>query len=147
MKLKRLGKTGMPKSRQRIVIDTNIFISFLINSDFSKLDKIIIEGKASLLLSAELVDELITVFDRPKFKKLITNKDKETLMSFFTEFGELVKIKSKVKLSRDHKDDFLLSLSIDGKATHLITGDADLLVLKKVKKTQILTVKEYFNQK
>ena len=137
----------MPASQQRIVIDTNIFISFLINSDFSKLDKIIIEGNATLLLSAELIAELISVFERPKFKKLITNKDKEVLMSFLDEFGELVKVKSNVKLSRDHMDDFLLSLSIDGKATHLITGDADLLVLKKVKKTKILTIKSFLSKK
>ncbi len=136
----------MPENHQRIVIDTNIFISFLINSDFSKLDKIIIEGNATMLLSSELINELISVFDRPKFKKIITNKDKEILMSFFTEFGELVRVKNKVKLSRDSKDDFLLSLSIDGKATHLITGDADLLILKKVKKTKILTIKDYFNE-
>ena len=68
-------------------------------------------------------------------------------MSFLDEFGELVKVKSNVKLSRDNMDDFLLSLSIDGKASHLITGDADLLVLKKVKKTKILTIKSFLSKK
>ena len=94
-----------------------------------------------------MINELITVFDRPKSKKIISTKDKEMLMSFFTKFGELIKVKSKVKLSRDFKDDFLLSLSIDDKASHLITGDADLLVLKKIKKTKILTIKEFLNEK
>jgi uncharacterized protein len=133
----------MPEKRLRIVVDTNIFISFLLNSNFTKLDKILIEGKAKLLLSDELVEELISVLDRPKFKKVISAKDKEKLMEFFTDFGELVEVKSKVKHSRDPKDDFLLALSMDGKATHLITGDADLLVLKKIQKTKILTIADF----
>lgn len=133
----------MPEKRLRVVIDTNIFISFLINRDFSKLDKIIIEGKAVLLLSEELLDEILTVLNRPKFKKYFSKKDIDILIDFLTEFGLLIKVKSKVKISRDHKDDFLLSLAIDGKATHLITGDADLLILKKVKKTAILTIQEF----
>jgi predicted nucleic acid-binding protein len=36
-----------------------------------------------------------------------------------------------------------LSLCVDGNATHLITGDKDLLVLKVYGKTKILTIKEY----
>jgi uncharacterized protein len=133
----------MPEKRLRVVIDTNIFISFLINRDFSKLDKIIIEGKAVLLLSEELLDEILTVLNRPKFKKYFSKKDIDILIDFLTEFGLFIKVKSKVKISRDHKDDFLLSLAIDGKATHLITGDADLLILKKVKKTTIITIQEF----
>ena len=143
MKLKRLEKNVMQLDQQRIVVDTNIFISFLINKDFSKLDKIIIDRKSILLLSLELVNELLEVLERPKFNKIISKKDKETLMSFFNSHGELVKVKSKIKLSRDLKDDFLLSLAIDGKATHLITGDKDLLILKKVKKTEIMTIQKY----
>lgn len=49
----------MPASQQRVVIDTNIFISFLINGNFSKLNKIILEDKAILILSSELINELI----------------------------------------------------------------------------------------
>lgn len=141
--MRRLEQIDMPEKRLRVVIDTNIFISFLINRDFSKLDKIIIEGKAVLLLSEELLDEILTVLNRPKFKKYFSKKDIDILIDFLTEFGLFIKVKSKVKISRDHKDDFLLSLAIDGKATHLITGDADLLILKKVKKTTIITIQEF----
>ena len=133
----------MPASQQRVVIDTNIFISFLINGNFSKLNKIILEDKAILILSSELINELLEVLNRPKFKKIISSKDKELLMSFFENHGELVKVRTKLTLSRDSKDDFLLALAIDGNASHLITGDEDLLVLKKVKKTRIVSIKKY----
>jgi putative PIN family toxin of toxin-antitoxin system len=128
----------MPLRKKRIIVDTNIFISFLINNDYSKLEKIIIEHEATLLLSNELIEELITVFSRPKFKKYISNEELNTLMLFFNEFGELVNVTPKIKLSRDANDDFLLSLAIDGKANFLITGDKDLLVLKKLIKPRLL---------
>jgi len=40
-----------------------------------------------------------------------------------------------------------LELANDGKATHLITGDKDLLVLEKLNSTQILTMADYFARK
>jgi putative PIN family toxin of toxin-antitoxin system len=136
----------MPLKKERIIVDTNIFISFLINRDYSKLDKIIIENKAILLLSDELIDELITVLSRPKFKKYISKEDLNTLMLFFNEYGELVNVTSKVKLSRDANDDFLLALAKDGKATFLITGDKDLLVLKKINQTKIVSISDFLKR-
>jgi predicted nucleic acid-binding protein len=35
-------------------------------------------------------------------------------------------------------------LAVDGKANYLISGDADLLVLKKIKKTKIISIKEFY---
>ena len=68
-------------------------------------------------------------------------------MSFFTNHGELIKVKSEVRISRDSKDDFLLALAIDRKASHLITGDEDLLVLKKIKKQKFFLLVNSFRSK
>lgn len=61
--------------------------------------------------------------------------------------AEFIKIKNIVADCRDPKDNFLLSLSVDGKATHLIAGDKDLLVLKVYGKTKILTMTEFCKKK
>ena len=135
----------MAKRPVRIVIDTNLFISFLINKDFSKLDKIIIEGRARLVLSVELLEEILAVIKRPKFKSIITEGDIETLLLFFNKFGELVPVPSQLNESRDEKDNFLLNLAIDGKATHLLTGDSDLLELKKIGNTIIIKIKDFLS--
>ena len=135
----------MAKRPVRIVIDTNLFISFLINKDFSKLDKIIIEGHTRLVLSVELLEEIFAVIKRPKFKSIITEGDIETLLLFFNKFGELVPVHSQLNESRDEKDNFLLNLAIDGKATHLLTGDSDLLELKKIGNTKIMKLKDFLS--
>ncbi|MBU1820688.1 MAG: putative toxin-antitoxin system toxin component, PIN family, partial [Bacteroidetes bacterium] len=57
--------------------------------------------------------------------------------------AEFIVVTSSVDICRDPKDNFLLALAKDGNATHLITGDKDLLVLKTMGETQILTIAEY----
>ena len=54
---------------------------------------------------------------------------------------------SDIKICRDEKDNFLLSLAVDGNADFLITGDQDLLELKEIEKTQIVTLNQYLKVK
>src|SRR4051812_30457882 len=126
----------MPKKKNRIIIDTNLWISFLLTNDFSKLDKIFEDKLITLLFSQTLLDEFIEVVQRPKFKKYFSFKDLESLLLQIKNEAEFIEVTSDIKLCRDSKDDFLLSLAKDGKATHLITGDKDLLDIKKFEKTK-----------
>ena len=54
-------------------------------------------------------------------------------------YGKLIEVTSETDVCRDSKDNFLLNLAVDGKADYLLTGDSDLLVVKKIKKTKIIT--------
>ncbi|WP_412467589.1 putative toxin-antitoxin system toxin component, PIN family [Pedobacter sp. KLB.chiD] len=45
---------------------------------------------------------------------------------------------------RDAKDNFLLSLCVDGNADFLLTGDQDLLSLEKIGTTNIKTIASFF---
>ena len=125
-----------------IILDTNLWISFLITKDFSFLDKYIETGKVKLVFSEELIQEFLAVSSRPKFQKYFTYKDIEHLLHVFDTFGVLVRVTSKLEFCRDIKDNFLLNLATDSKADYLITGDNDLLEIKGVQKTKILTIRE-----
>jgi putative PIN family toxin of toxin-antitoxin system len=114
-----------------------------LTSDFSKLDRIFKEGTVILLFSQTLLDEFLEVAQRPKFKKYFSLPDLERLLLRINEEAEFIEVVSDVKLCRDPKDDFLLSLAKDGKATHLITGDKDLLEIKTFGKTKIVTITNY----
>ena len=54
---------------KRIIFDTNLWISFLISKNLSKLDPLINEGKIKLLFSKESFEEFVDVVERPKFKR------------------------------------------------------------------------------
>ena len=125
------------------LIDTNLWISFLITKDHSKLDKILSDKLAILLYSQELIDEFIEVAQRPRFKKYFSTDDLQTLLMTMSARAYFIEISSSIEVCRDPKDNFLLALAKDGKGTHLITGDKDLLILKTYGKTKILTITEY----
>ena len=127
---------------KRIIIDTNLWISFLITKDYTKLDEILFAKKAVLVFSQELLDEFLEVAKRPKFRRFFSAEDIETLLETIEEYAIFVEVKSVVDICRDPKDNFLLALSKDGKANILLSGDKDLLTLGKFGKTKILTISE-----
>jgi putative PIN family toxin of toxin-antitoxin system len=133
----------MPKLKDRVIIDTNLWISFLITKEYSRLDTFLSDKLIILLYSQQLIDEFIEVAQRPKFKKYFTSKDLQVLLLAISRRAQFIDVSSIVEVCRDSKDNFLLALAKDGKASHLITGDKDLLVLKKFGKTKILTLTEY----
>lgn len=124
----------------RIVIDTNLWISFLITKNLSKLDEIIFSKQCTLIFSDELLDEFIEVSKRPKFEKFFSQSDIENLLETIEEYADFVSVQSKIDVCSDSKDNFLLALSADGDADFLLTGDNDLLEIQKFKKTTIVTI-------
>ena len=61
----------MPEKKHRIVIDTNLWISFLLTRDFSKLDRLMSLDQTILLISQELLEEIVEVAERPKLRKYL----------------------------------------------------------------------------
>jgi len=136
----------MQSNLNRIIIDTNLWISYLISKNYKWIDNLIIKQNYKLIFSQELIDEFLDVAKRPKFEKYFSTKDLEKLIDLFDNYGLYYKVTSNITLCRDLKDNFLLSLAKDSKADFLITGDNDLLVIKKFGKTQILTISEFKNK-
>jgi putative PIN family toxin of toxin-antitoxin system len=137
----------MKSKVSRIILDTNLWISFLISKDFSKLDELLFSKRCTLVFSQELLEEFVIVAKRPKFRRLFSSNDIEEILETIDEFADFIIVQSKNNICRDPKDNFLLSLAFDGKADFLITGDQDLLALTKFGTTKIVTIKEFLKEK
>ena len=133
----------MQKVKHRIIIDTNLWISFLLTKDLSKIDGLLKGNHAILLFSQELLEEFTTVAQRPKFKKYFSQAEIKNLLSKINNKAEFITVKYHLVICRDPKDNFLLALAKDGKASHLITGDKDLLIMKKFGNTEIISITDY----
>lgn len=134
----------MPGNKKlRIILDTNIWISFLISNRQSNLDLLFKKSKANILFSTELLDEIKATIEKPKIRKHFSSEAMEEMLVAFEDYILLVEVSSIVNMCRDPKDNFLLSLALDGKADFLLTGDKDLLELKSFKKTKILTITSF----
>lgn len=137
----------MPKNKAiRIVIDTNLWVSFVISKQFHSLDALLFSEDVRLLFSIELIEEIQSTISKPKLKKHFSPNSIEEMLSIFDSFIDLVKVKTKVSVCRDPKDDFLLALAKDGHADYLVTGDKDLLSIGKFEQTEILTFTEFIEK-
>lgn len=135
----------MPKRKTKVIIDTNLFISFLIGKRLRKLKSRLIESSVELIFAEQNIKELQIVTERDKFRKYFPQNDVWDLVKFIRITGSVYSIDKADKICRDPKDDFLLALSKKGKAHYLVTGDKDLLELKKYHKTKMITIDEFEN--
>lgn len=133
----------MANKPDKLVIDTNLWISFLISNSFNKLDKFVQTNKVIFVFSNELLTEFLDVISRPKIKKYISETEVNNILHTIHTCAEFIDVKSHVNVCRDPKDNFLLALCEESNADYLLTGDEDLLILKKYKKTTIIKLSEY----
>jgi putative PIN family toxin of toxin-antitoxin system len=134
----------MPENKVvKIIIDTNLWISFLIGKELKELKNLLIEETIQLVISEEIVEEIILVTQRPKLQKYFTPNKVDELVRFLRTIGLFVNITSEVLFCRDPKDNYLLALAKDSDANLLVTGDQDLLVLNPFENIKIMTVNEF----
>lgn len=137
----------MPKNKSvKVIVDTNLWISFIISNKLSVLDPLLYDEKVRLLFSTELISEIVETITKPKLKKYFKGNALDEMLLRFDPFIDLIEIKSTVKVCRDSKDNFLLALAKDGKADYLLTGDKDLLALITFGETKIRTIGTFFNE-
>jgi putative PIN family toxin of toxin-antitoxin system len=128
----------------KIIVDTNLWISFLIGKKLSCLLELISNGNIELVVSQELLDEIADVASRPKFRKYFSKEHFDMLWEFVTQETLYYKIDNISSRCRDPKDDYLLELALVSGADYLITGDRDLLTVEKVGSCQIVGTIKYF---
>ena len=134
----------MPREKaSRIIIDTNVWISFLIGKELQNLKDLILNDKVKIILTVQLINEIKLVTSRDKLKKYFDQDKVTELISLLDILTDKVNLRKIDKICRDPKDDFLLALSKESKANYLITGDKDLLDIRVYGRTRIVTVKQF----
>jgi len=133
----------MPGKIIRIVIDTNIWISFLIGKTLAGLSEAIINNNVIILFSTDLFDELIEVLQRPKFTKYFSQENIQEFVSLIHSKVEWIETNKHFDDCRDPKDNFLLDLCVSGNADYLISGDEDLLTLNSFGRTKIINYRKF----
>ena len=132
---------------QKIVIDTNVFVSSIIQRGYPYLivNELFIEGKISLCISDEILQEYYDVLKRRKFEKYSDFVNKaETLLTDIESKSTKFLPSKKLTVISDKDDNKFLELSLECKADFLITGNTNDFTMKKYKRTKILTPKEYW---
>jgi len=88
----------------------------------------------------------LAVAKRPKFEKYFTDNNINDLLRLFDKYGKLINVSIEIAECRGHKDNFLLSLAVESKADYLVSGDIDLLALRKIKNTRIISWSDFIKR-
>ena len=128
----------------RFVFDTNVIVSALLCNDS-------VPGQAfiralnhgMILVSGVLVGELSRVLGRDRFDRYVTREERDEFLESLIRESNLIEITEAVQVCRDPKDDQVLELAVNGNATYIVTGDADLLVLNPFRGVEIVTPAEF----
>jgi putative PIN family toxin of toxin-antitoxin system len=127
----------------KVVLDSNIYISGIIfGGNPRKIIDLVIEGKIKLCISSDILIEIKEVLERDKFgfSSDITQQiilEIESLSEFITP----TKKHSAVK--RDAGDNIIIDCAVEADADYIITGDDDLLSLKKYKRIKIINAGDF----
>ncbi len=134
------------RSDPRCVFDTNVLISALL-FDASKPAQAFfaVLRNGEMLLSADVISEISEVLGREKFRRYVTEEERERFLRNLLQEAKLIEIEETIQACRDPKDDKFLELAVNGNADCIVSGDDDLLTLGPFKSVAILTPNDFLD--
>ncbi|MBM4025722.1 MAG: putative toxin-antitoxin system toxin component, PIN family [Planctomycetes bacterium] len=126
------------------VFDTNTLISALLFAHskpglaFRRTLK-----RGRVLASSATIEELAEVLQRGRFERYVTAAEREEFLAAFVDESLLIEPSEEIRACRDAKDNKFLELAVGGGASHIITGDTDLLVLHPFRRIAIVTPAQF----
>ncbi|TGL55419.1 putative toxin-antitoxin system toxin component, PIN family [Leptospira ognonensis] len=132
----------------RILLDTNVYISaILFKGKPRQILQELVDERVTAFTSNEILKELEDSLSKPKFK--LTN---DFVQIVLTEIRDITKLISTSPLKnyldlRDRNDYHILEAAFSAKIDYLITGDKDLLSLKKISEFKIVSPEEFLRIK
>lgn len=126
----------------RAVVDTNILIRALIKP-YGTVGPVIAhlrDGDFVIVYSSPLLNELAKLaLPRIRVKYRVQTEQVEALVSIVVLRGERVIPTHQIKLCRTPKDDMFIEAALAGQAPFVVTGDEDLLSLKRFENVRFIT--------
>jgi putative PIN family toxin of toxin-antitoxin system len=131
----------------RIVVDTTVLVSAVLlplSVPRQAFDAALSGGK--LLISKSTAAELGNVLRRPKFNRYLSEENRLEFFALLMRAAEEVEVSEVIAECRDPTDDKFLELAVSGNASHILSGDADLLVLHPFRGIAIVTPQAFLRE-
>jgi uncharacterized protein len=133
-------------SESRIILDTGVLVNALLLARSIPRQAVDLSfAQVIVLASADTIDELDEVLRRPKFNRYLREEERLLFLAAFIRDAEVVNVTENLAECRDPKDNKFLELAVSGKASCIVSGDRDLLVLNPFRGVAILTPQEFMS--
>lgn len=122
------------------MLDTNVVVSAVLFPQSQP--RLVVDNvirQEALLISSATQSELDDVLLRNRFDRHLQRERRREFLNLVVQEAELVEISQSITVCRDPKDDKFLELAVSGQATHIVSGDNDLLTLHPFRGIPILT--------
>ena len=133
--------------KPRAVLDTNVFVSGLINPKGppATILRALRSKRFALVSSPPINEEIIEVLNRPWIRDRYGLADRIFDVAFILwELSDLVIDPPNVRVSSDPDDDKFVATAVAGGADYLVTGDVvDLLRLRKCGEVTFISPREF----
>lgn len=120
----------------RAVIDTNIWISALLNPFGypARIRKSFEKGVFQGVVSEPILEEIADVLNRPRIREKygISPEDIEEILTLIEERSEYVLLSGDIEICRDKDDNLIIETAVKGKVEYLVTRDDDVKLDQKV---------------
>jgi putative PIN family toxin of toxin-antitoxin system len=126
----------------RVVLDTNMLASGAIaaTGTLSRIIDAWHSGKFSVIVSAPILEELERTFQKPYFRRYLTDKQSSRFMMLLQRRATISPITVSVHGIATHpEDDLILATAVSVKADYLVTGDTKLQHLGTYQAVAILS--------
>src|SRR3989344_2525415 len=134
-------KKSKRQEKFKVILGTSCYVSALLSNSgaSAKILELIIEEAIFNFYTCDIIDELEKVLARDKFRLEKEKQEHFTHLIEETSFKVSKLDEFDAKACRDPNDDKFLSLAKQIDADFIITLDEDLLVLKIINKSKIVT--------
>lgn len=134
-------------ARERVVIETNVFLSGLLSSTSTParaVERAIRE--LEVLASKETLRELAGKLLSPKFDRYVARGRRMASLDRLAPNLVVVEIVQRIRACRNPKDDAFLEVAVNGSASLIVTGNRDLLSLHPFRGIDILSLTAYLER-
>ncbi len=135
----------------RAVFDTNLLVSYLLVHRppiATLIDTHLAQEHFILLTAPVLLEELARVLHYPRLQRYYDAATRDRFVALIAALSEVVELPADdiPSISRDPDDDRIIACAVVGRADVIVSGDKDLLVLKRVGNIPILTAAEFLRR-
>ncbi len=111
----------------KILLDSNLWISFMIGRRLSSLPDVLCSHGVDIYTCEKQLDEIRNVISREKFKNIIKAETRYYFFEMIYDVCHIVDITTEaVSNIRDPKDLYLLSMAESVPVDYIVSGDKDL---------------------
>jgi uncharacterized protein len=132
----------------RAVLDANVFVSAIIHPAGTPgrlIEGFLREANFELVLSPAIVDEVLRALGYRKVRRLLRGVDAQLWFEDLVVLADVVANRELSGVCDDPDDDRYLAAALEGRASHVVTGDRRFLALGEHGGVEIVTPRDFLD--